>query len=174
MDRVAENTQLYQVLEVAGDTLRYTAKTVTGEVYDRFDLIKQGTGKPNLLVEKKPATPERRHTFDLPTLGEATPEGASPPSPAELDRYAGSYAFQIAPDFQVVVRREGDQLLLWVYGQDQPTTLTWLSKHLFTMDYAGSPAQIRFLVNDSGVPTRLVMQGEGGGKTIAFRTGGVP
>lgn len=58
-DRSAENTQLFQVLTIDGDTLQYKAITVTGKVYDAFDLVKQ-PGKPNSLVEKLlPGTPER-------------------------------------------------------------------------------------------------------------------
>ncbi|MCH7761909.1 metallophosphoesterase family protein [candidate division TA06 bacterium] len=51
MDRAAENTQLFQVISVTQDTLHYQAITVTGELYDAFDLIKQ-EGAANLLVER--------------------------------------------------------------------------------------------------------------------------
>ena len=51
-DRGAENTQLFQVVSVAGDTLRFAAYTATGELYDAFDLIKEGEG-PNRFVERK-------------------------------------------------------------------------------------------------------------------------
>ena len=50
MARAAENTQLYQVISVDGDRLSYRAMTVTGDVYDQFDLIKRD-GKPNQLIE---------------------------------------------------------------------------------------------------------------------------
>jgi hypothetical protein len=49
LERRAENTQLYQVLSVAGDTLRYRSYTVMGTLYDSFDLIR-GRG-PNRFVE---------------------------------------------------------------------------------------------------------------------------
>ncbi len=58
MARAAEDTQLYQVLTVDGNTLRYQARTVTGELYDAFDLVKKGRGV-NQLVERVPAAPER-------------------------------------------------------------------------------------------------------------------
>jgi hypothetical protein len=59
MHRAAENTQLYQVITVTPDTLHYRAMTVTGEVYDSFDLMKRKSG-PNLLVETlPPGVPER-------------------------------------------------------------------------------------------------------------------
>lgn len=66
-DRGAENTQLYQVISVKGDTLAYKAFTATGELYDAFDLIKHD-GEPNRMVDRKPRTPERRHknTLDKP------------------------------------------------------------------------------------------------------------
>lgn len=56
--RTAENTQLYQVIEVEADRLRYRAKTVTGEVYDAFDLLRR-EGQPNQLVEVTPELGER-------------------------------------------------------------------------------------------------------------------
>ena len=46
----AENTQLYQVITVDGDELRYVAHTATGRVYDSFALRKR-RGRPNRLVE---------------------------------------------------------------------------------------------------------------------------
>lgn len=58
--RAAENTQLYQTIEVDGDTLRYEARTATSELYDAFDLIKQKDA-PNLLVDRVPDTPSRTH-----------------------------------------------------------------------------------------------------------------
>jgi len=55
--RTAENTQLYQIIEVAGDEIRYEARTATGRLYDAF-VLKQRVGKPNALLETLP--PERR------------------------------------------------------------------------------------------------------------------
>jgi hypothetical protein len=57
--RMAEDTQLYQIIYVSLDTLRYEAKTVTGELYDAFELIKQPSGV-NLLVERAPQGNTRR------------------------------------------------------------------------------------------------------------------
>ena len=65
MARAAENTQLYQVINVNGDVLNYRAMTATGEIYDEFDLIKQ-KGLPNKLVEKVTIDGiERRSTTTL-------------------------------------------------------------------------------------------------------------
>jgi acid phosphatase type 7 len=58
MQRAAENTQLYQLVTVDGETLRYEARTVTGEVYDAFELKKR-RNRPNILIERGPKTPER-------------------------------------------------------------------------------------------------------------------
>lgn len=44
MDRVAENTPMFQVITVDGDTLRYRAHMATGQTYDTFDLVKDGHG----------------------------------------------------------------------------------------------------------------------------------
>lgn len=59
MDRAAENTQLFQVISITNNTLHFEAVTVTGKLYDSFDLIKR-KGAPNLLVENiSPELPER-------------------------------------------------------------------------------------------------------------------
>jgi 3',5'-cyclic AMP phosphodiesterase CpdA len=60
MKRAAENTQLYQVITVDADELRYSAYTANGTLYDAFVLRKR-TGQINELIEKVPPTPERRH-----------------------------------------------------------------------------------------------------------------
>ena len=59
MTRGGENTQLYQVITISGDTLHYRAMTAVGELYDAFDLIKQ-MGRPNKLIDRAPQSPERR------------------------------------------------------------------------------------------------------------------
>lgn len=58
MVRSAEDTQLYQIISIDADTLRYEARTAVGDLYDAFDLHKQA-GQPNRLVDKIPDTPER-------------------------------------------------------------------------------------------------------------------
>ncbi len=62
MKRVAEDTQLYQVITIEGDTLHFAAKTALGDLYDAFELHKQGPGQPNRLVEIAPTMPERMRT----------------------------------------------------------------------------------------------------------------
>ena len=49
-DKVASMTQLYQIIDVNGDTLAFNSYTVTGEKYDSFSLIKQ-PGKANSFTE---------------------------------------------------------------------------------------------------------------------------
>jgi 3',5'-cyclic AMP phosphodiesterase CpdA len=53
MRRIAEDTQLYQVIEIAGNELVYRAYMATGELYDAFNLTKQEKGV-NKLQEKMP------------------------------------------------------------------------------------------------------------------------
>lgn len=68
-DRAAENTQLFQVIRIEGDTLHYEAYTAVGELYDAFDLIKgKGEdGRPNQFVERsQEAIPERRFKNTIP------------------------------------------------------------------------------------------------------------
>ena len=47
----AENTQLYQIIDIDNDILRFRAFTATGELYDEFQLQKRAE-MPNLLIEK--------------------------------------------------------------------------------------------------------------------------
>lgn len=49
----AERTQLYQVITVDGDRIRYRACTATGRLYDAFELIRR-EGEPNELRELQP------------------------------------------------------------------------------------------------------------------------
>ena len=58
MQRAAEDTQLYQIIHIDNDTLRYEARTATGNLYDAFDLNKR-VDQPNELVAKTPKTAER-------------------------------------------------------------------------------------------------------------------
>ncbi len=62
-DRGAENTQLFQVIHIDGDTLAYKAYTATGHLYDAFDLVKSPDGQPNRFIERQQeAIPVRTHT----------------------------------------------------------------------------------------------------------------
>lgn len=58
MNRVAEDTQLYQIISIDGSSLRYEARTAVGEVYDAFTL-KKTPGQVNQMTEQIPMTPER-------------------------------------------------------------------------------------------------------------------
>jgi 3',5'-cyclic AMP phosphodiesterase CpdA len=80
MKRVAEDTQLYQIIEIAGDRLRYEARTATGELYDAFSLTKV-TGKVNVLEEQMPLMPERRRP-PMPASTPSQPEAITVPQPA--------------------------------------------------------------------------------------------
>lgn len=56
--RVAEQTQLFQVIRVDGNQLRYEARTAVGELYDAFLLRKQSRG-PNQIENLRVSMPER-------------------------------------------------------------------------------------------------------------------
>jgi hypothetical protein len=62
MQRLAENTQLYQIVHVSRDAMKYRAYTVTGELYDAFDLLQQEGQKANKMIEKTMEVQQR--TFD--------------------------------------------------------------------------------------------------------------
>jgi len=57
-DILAEDTQLYQTIQVEWDSLVFEARTTTGRLYDAFELHKV-TGAPNRLIDRRPTTPER-------------------------------------------------------------------------------------------------------------------
>jgi hypothetical protein len=57
--RVAEDTQLYQIITVTPGELRFEARTATNRLYDQFTLRKR-EGLPNELIELLP--PENRRT----------------------------------------------------------------------------------------------------------------
>ena len=60
MDRVGENMQLFQVISVSRHVLHYRAITVTGELYDAFNLLKEKNGKKTFIERIPPDSPERR------------------------------------------------------------------------------------------------------------------
>ncbi len=66
LERGAENTQLFQVIEVDGDTLRFHAYTVAGELYDAFDLVKKDGGPNEFIARISQGLPERTHGNTLP------------------------------------------------------------------------------------------------------------
>jgi 3',5'-cyclic AMP phosphodiesterase CpdA len=54
--RAGSNLQLYQVIAVGGTSLRYEARTVTGQLLDAFEIVKDSSGQRRL-VDRKPARP---------------------------------------------------------------------------------------------------------------------
>jgi len=56
--RVAEDTQLFQIISIEGDQLQYVARTATGQLYDAFRLKKR-EGQSNQLIEQVPDIPQR-------------------------------------------------------------------------------------------------------------------
>ncbi len=61
MQRIAEGTQLYQVIHVDGDTLSYEARTAKGELYDAFTLDKKAG-----LIEQPVEMDERIREPEMP------------------------------------------------------------------------------------------------------------
>ncbi len=60
-DRHAENTQLYQVISIDGDILKYESFTPTGELYDAFELIKNNNQANTFIELQHEAMPTRTH-----------------------------------------------------------------------------------------------------------------
>lgn len=57
MKRIAEDTQLYQIIQIDGGKLFFEARTANGSIYDSFELRKR-SGQPNELIEISPEVPE--------------------------------------------------------------------------------------------------------------------
>ncbi|MEC9094801.1 MAG: metallophosphoesterase family protein [Planctomycetota bacterium] len=58
MQRVAEGTQLYQLITVEKNKISYKALTATGELYDEFELLRNGDEVQ--IRDLAPKTPERK------------------------------------------------------------------------------------------------------------------
>jgi hypothetical protein len=58
MPRVAEYTQLYQLIRVSDRMVKFEAYTVTGELYDAFEITKGKRGE-NLFRDRSPKSPNR-------------------------------------------------------------------------------------------------------------------
>jgi hypothetical protein len=58
MDRRARNTQLFQIITIEDNKLKFEAYSADGTLYDAFDLLKSAK-KPNKLVNRIPAVKER-------------------------------------------------------------------------------------------------------------------
>ena len=59
MAPVAEDTQLYQRVRIDGDTLRYEARTVTGQLYDAFSLGGDREGGRRIVEHLEGRIPQR-------------------------------------------------------------------------------------------------------------------
>ena len=77
--RVAEDVQLFQIISINGDELRYEARTATGVPYDGFTLRKR-KGRPNEMVEQVPSTPQRLRSLKPPM----SPSPDSPTNSSKL------------------------------------------------------------------------------------------
>jgi hypothetical protein len=60
MDRAAENTQLYQIIDVNAGKLVFKSFTVTGELYDGFELLKSAAGRKQIREISPEIKQERR------------------------------------------------------------------------------------------------------------------
>jgi hypothetical protein len=58
MDRLAEDTQLFQVIDFQSDRIVYEARTATGVLYDAFDIERLADGSKRV-VDRRPDTPTR-------------------------------------------------------------------------------------------------------------------
>ncbi|MCB0629698.1 MAG: metallophosphoesterase family protein [Lewinella sp.] len=82
MQRGASNTQLYQIIHIDGDQLRYEAYSVDDQLYDAFELKKDADGD-NLFYDLAPKNVEER--LELP------PNYLKRLSEAELEAYRSRF-----------------------------------------------------------------------------------
>ena len=59
MERLGEDTQLFQIVEIEGDELHFESRTAIGGLYDGFTLRKRSAG-PNVMIPRGDLLPERR------------------------------------------------------------------------------------------------------------------
>ncbi len=71
MAPVAEDTQLFQVLRLDGDRLRYESRTATGRLYDAFELVDEGEGGRRLIDRPEGRIEERNCTRAATLKGRA-------------------------------------------------------------------------------------------------------
>lgn len=94
MERVGEDTQLFQIVEIEGDTLRFESRTALGALYDGFVLEKRA-GLPNRLTTTPGAIPARRRPPKPAAPAPAVPAAGStavPPASSTAVPPAGSTA----------------------------------------------------------------------------------
>ncbi len=82
MKRVGEDTQLYQVIHVNGDTLRYEARNAIGQLYDAFELRKR-PHQLNELVEIEPEVAEHLRPLQVGSEGKSQEAKGAETKPSE-------------------------------------------------------------------------------------------
>ena len=65
-DRAAENTQLFQVISIENNNLKFESYTAVGELYDAFELAKNEDGSNTFLELKTDLGPEYRFENTIP------------------------------------------------------------------------------------------------------------
>lgn len=153
-----EGIQLYQIIHVDDDRLRYEAKTADGRIYDSFELRKQPGGAPNQLTEG-PGTPS-----SIASVVEAVERSPSVQLTREqLDRYAGEYGLYTASDYKrYSIERRGDELYLLMFGE--PMLISAVSPTEFVGSYpsrdrgmSSETVRVTFLLGADGEPLRFSM-----------------
>lgn len=69
LERFAENTQFYQIIEVDGERLEYEAYTATGDLYDHFVISKPEQGPKRVTTGTRPLADPRMFDGTLPYPG---------------------------------------------------------------------------------------------------------
>jgi hypothetical protein len=65
-DRIAENTQLFQVITVEGNRLKFESYTAIGELYDAFELVKDENDLNRFIELRVNAVEEKTNANTIP------------------------------------------------------------------------------------------------------------
>ncbi|MFA7439733.1 MAG: metallophosphoesterase family protein [Sphingomonadaceae bacterium] len=82
LERFSENTQFFQIIEVDGDTLGYTAWTADGQLYDSVEVTKTAAGRKTIKATNTSRMPIRRFEGTAPYEGVKSDEPAPASAPA--------------------------------------------------------------------------------------------
>ncbi len=123
MKRIAEDTQLYQIIHIEGKHLKFEARTAIGELYDAFELQKRD-GQINKLVEPKRNVPQRLRS-----------EQTTPNSTSIVQSKIQKTAVKIEPDFLLSGAGENvDTIGVWETDRPEDTVLFVSAKENQTVE----------------------------------------
>ena len=144
----------YEIIPVGNDEFVYASGS-------RARFIRGANGAVTGMMLKERLGPEEMsaRTDEPPSEVLAAAAATVTVPPAVLDRYAGRY--QLAPDFVIAVRRDGNALLAQPTGQPEVTLVPESDTRFYVQEV---DARVVFEADASGTVTRLILH-QGGRQT---------